>query len=100
MADCYLCKQCAIDAPLAAAAASPQSEQVDGIFPTPSDITAKQRKPNCTRCRGCSAQLQPLKAVSAFGRDFSVELGASPEWIFTAGGCGWRRGGGAEGEEV
>ena len=36
-------------------------------------------------CRGCSAQLQPLKAVSAFGQDFNVELGASPEWIFKAG---------------
>ena len=27
-------------------------------------------------------QLETLKAVSAFGQDFSIETGASPEWLF------------------
>jgi hypothetical protein len=49
------------------------------------DIQAKQSKPNCTECHGCRVQIQPLKAVTAFGQDFRVEVGASPEWIFTAG---------------
>ena len=55
------------------------------IYPTDEDIKAKALKPNCTECSGCSTQLEPLTAVAAFGRDFSVEIGASPEWIFRAG---------------
>lgn len=60
--------------------ASPYSR----IYPTVADIQAKAAKPNCTECRGCTTQLKHLAAVTAFGQDFKVELGASPEWIFTA----------------
>ena len=60
-------------------------EVFNKIYPTEEDIRAKELKPNCTECRGCSTQLQPLKAVVAFGQGFSVEVGASPEWIFTTG---------------
>mmetsp|Transcript_3357 Transcript_3357/g.7341 ORF Transcript_3357/g.7341 Transcript_3357/m.7341 type:complete len:538 (+) Transcript_3357:145-1758(+) len=54
------------------------------IYPTRDQIMKKRSKQNCTECWGCSTQLQPLKAIKAFGQDFSVETGASPEWIFTA----------------
>jgi hypothetical protein len=54
------------------------------IFPSTTDIDSKEGKPNCTECTGCSTQLQPLQKVAAFGKDFSIEQGASPEWIFTA----------------
>lgn len=48
-------------------------------------LQAKSKLPNCTECIGCNAVLSPLKAVIAFGQDFKVERGASPEWIFTTG---------------
>lgn len=53
------------------------------MFPQPTDISAKARLPNCSECCGCSTQLQPLQNMQAFGQDFKLDAGASPEWIFT-----------------
>ncbi|GAX73008.1 hypothetical protein CEUSTIGMA_g460.t1 [Chlamydomonas eustigma] len=73
-----------IQGPLSAGGDRDTATAFDRIFPTTEDIQAKQSRPNCTECHGCRVQLQPLKAVTAFGQDFRVEIGASPEWIFTA----------------
>ncbi len=56
------------------------------IVPTPAQWAAKRQKQNCSECWGCSTQLEPLKGQQAFGHNFAVEIGASPEWIFIAGG--------------
>ena len=85
VSECNYCMRCASEEQKATMPESPPASVFDKIFPSSVDIKAKQLKPNCTDCRGCSTQLQPLKAVMAFGQDFSVEIGASPEWIFTTG---------------
>jgi hypothetical protein len=63
------------------------------IVPSKGELHAKALKPNCTECWGCTTQIQPLQAVSAFGHDFKVETGASPEWLFNAGRCQTRNSG-------
>ena len=87
VSECNYCMRCSSDdAAPATALPKPMSSSIfKEMFPSTADIKAKQLKPNCTDCRGCSIQLQPLKAVVAFGQDFKVEIGASPEWIFTTG---------------
>ena len=91
VSDCNFCFSCSTSAAAPSAKRSLLSEDLlsesslfSRIFPSPKDIEAKETKPNCTECTGCSTQLQPLKAVVAFGQNFNVEQGASPEWIFTA----------------
>eukprot|EP00798_Chlamydomonas_sp_ICE-L_P026263 gene26263-17365_t len=54
------------------------------IVPTKADVAAKMLLPNCTRCYGCATSINTLKPVVAFGKNFSAERGASPEWVFTA----------------
>lgn len=60
--------------------------EVDGAFaPTPEEIEAKSRKLNCTECYGCSTYIQPLSGgKTAFGVNWKVDKGASPEWLFYA----------------
>ena len=88
VSECNFCMHCSSDdAGMQQPAMEPMSPDVfSKIYPTDEEIKAKGLKPNCTECQGCSTQLQPLKAVTAFGQSFSVEAGASPEWIFIAGG--------------
>ena len=57
------------------------------IVPSLQEIKDKISKPNCTECWGCSTRIAPLKDINAFGRNFTVELGASSEWLFYAGGA-------------
>lgn len=54
------------------------------IVPGLQDWRAKKIKPNCTECWGCTTTLTPLKEVQAFGHNFAVETGASPDWLFHA----------------
>ena len=84
VSECNFCMRCISSEKYVAPVESSTAEMFSKIFPSAEDIKAKQLKPNCTDCQGCSVQLEPLKAVSAFGQDFSIETGASPEWIFKA----------------
>ena len=87
VSECNYCMRCSSDVAPAIALPKPMSSDsvFQEMFPSRADSAAKQLKPNCTDCRGCSTQLQPLKAMVAFGQDSSVEVGASPEWIFATG---------------
>ena len=87
VSECNFCMHCSSDdTGMQQPSMEPMSRDMfSKIYPTDEEIKAKGLKPNCTECRGCSTQLQPLKAVMAFGQDFSVEVGGSPEWIFTTG---------------
>ncbi len=50
--------------------------------PTAAEGLAKDRKPNCTECHGCSVELLPLQNVSAFGHSIKLEKGNSPQYIY------------------
>ncbi len=99
--DCYFCFKCHYtkgrdpDArPTVHSKIGGSEEEAQGergarrVIPTDAQWEAKRAKPNCTECWGCSTQLQPLKAMQAFGHQFNIEVGASAEWLFYAGA--WR----------
>lgn len=90
MSDCNLCNKCHYTKdkdpnarPANFPPVDPQSHLK--IIPDKAVVTAKAAKPNCSECWGCSTQIQPLVDVMAFGHKFTVEKGASPEWLFHAG---------------
>lgn len=90
MSDCNLCQKCHYTKdkdPNAKATAHPENEENAHlkIVPPSGHFAAKAKKPDCTECWGCSTQIQPLKDVMAFGHKFTVEQGASSEWLFHAG---------------
>ncbi|MEW5319050.1 MAG: hypothetical protein WDW38_010226 [Sanguina aurantia] len=55
-----------------------------GIVPLLDQILEKYRLPNCSVCHGCTTDLQPVKALFAFGQDWKLDQGASSEWLFFA----------------
>ncbi|MEW5307325.1 MAG: hypothetical protein WDW36_009731 [Sanguina aurantia] len=80
--DCSLCMDCTLDGP--APPPTPYSDIRQEHF-QPEDVLAKQRKPFCQRCRGCSTSLQILARSGSkqlFNTTFRDETGASPSWLF------------------
>jgi hypothetical protein len=62
------------------------------VMPLKAEMEAKALKPNCTECYGCDTQIQPLQAGPAEDQlgqqaQLKMEVGASPEWLFFAGGA-------------
>jgi len=89
VSDCNLCYKCHYTKDkdpnaLPAKFPEPETDAHLKIVPSKAHIAAKEAKRNCSECWGCSTQIQPLKDVMAFGHKFTVELGASPEWLFHA----------------
>ncbi|KAG2488690.1 hypothetical protein HYH03_012691 [Edaphochlamys debaryana] len=73
----------AIDIPGALASA----KSVDASLIAPSDHEAKQLKPNCTKCTGCTVTLESMQGVTIAppgmgGVEFSHASGAANAWLF------------------